>query len=79
MKGTMIEFTAEGEYKHLIADLRARLKKDGIQAIVRRKPGRRALVEGMSPQDTGTFMYLACFGFRIIETDVAGTDEPQET
>ena len=78
MRGTLIEFTAEGDYEALIADLKRRLKEANIESRVRRKRARRALVEGMSPKDAATFMYLACVDFRIIATDV-GTDEPRET
>ncbi len=79
MKGTLIQFDAEGDYDELIADLRRRLKAENIQAVVRRKPGRRALIEGPTAQDTSTFMYLACFGFRIVKTDMAGTHDDEET
>lgn len=78
LKGTLIEFEAEGDYADLIADLRRSLKENGIRAVVRRKPGRRALIEGPTANDTATFMYLACFGFRVVQSDF-GTDEQQET
>lgn len=52
VKGTLIEFQAEGDYADLIADLRRRLKDNGIEAVVRRKPRRRALIEGPTANDT---------------------------
>ena len=79
MKGTLIQFDAEGDYDDLIADLRRRLKAENIQAVVRRQPGRRALVEGLTAQDASTFMYLVCFDFRVVKTDMAGTRGDEET
>jgi len=75
VKGTLIEFQAEGDYANLITDLRRRLKDNGIEAVVRRKPGRHALIEGPAAKDTATFMYLACFGFRVVQTDFGSEDQ----
>ena len=70
MKGTLIEFDADCDYERLIVDLKCCLKEAKIEGRVRRKRPRRALVEGMSARDPATFMYLASFGFKIINTDL---------
>jgi hypothetical protein len=75
MKGTLIELPPEGDYEDLIAKLKADLKAAKIEGVVRKKRPRRALVEGMAPEDAATFMYLFSCGYRVVQTDVAGTDD----
>jgi hypothetical protein len=70
VNGTLIALTEDGEYAALVADLRRRLKEAKIGAIVRPKRGWRVLVQGPSPGDISTFMYLDCFGFSIVNTDI---------
>lgn len=75
MKGTLVEFVAEGDYQVLLAKLKADLKTAGIQGVVRPKRPRRALVEGMEPKDAPALLYLFSCGYRVVETDCAGTDD----